>query len=31
MEKFRAKFARVFKKTPLQISFDEINWTAKEG
>jgi P63C domain len=30
MEEFRAKFARVFKKTPLQVSFDEINWTAGE-
>jgi hypothetical protein len=28
MDEFRAKFARVFKKTPLQVSFDEINWTA---
>jgi hypothetical protein len=28
MNEFRAKFARVFKKTPLQVTFDEINWTA---
>jgi len=28
MDEFRAKFARVFKKTPLQATFDEINWTA---
>jgi hypothetical protein len=27
MDEFRAKFARVFKKTPLQVSFDDINWT----
>jgi hypothetical protein len=27
MEDFRKKFARVFKKTPLQTSFDDINWT----
>jgi hypothetical protein len=26
MEEFRAKFARVFQKTPLQTSFDDINW-----
>jgi ribosomal protein L17 len=31
MEEFRAKFARVFKKTPLQVSFDEIGWTAEEA
>lgn len=31
MDEFRAKFARVFKKTPLQVSFDEINWTAGEA
>jgi hypothetical protein len=30
MEEFRAEFARVFKKTPLQVSFDEINWTASD-
>jgi hypothetical protein len=29
-EEFRAKFARDFKKKPLQVSFDEINWTASE-
>lgn len=26
MNEFRQKFARVFKKTPLQISFNDINW-----
>lgn len=26
MEDFREKFARVFKKTPLQLSFDDIDW-----
>ncbi len=26
MEEFRAKFAKVFQKTPLQTSFDDINW-----
>lgn len=30
MDEFRAKFARVFKKTPLQVSFDEINWVAPD-
>lgn len=31
MEEFRAKFARVFKKIPLQVRFDQINWTAGEA
>lgn len=26
MDEFREKFARVFKKTPLQMSFDDIDW-----
>jgi hypothetical protein len=26
MEDFRTKFAKVFKKTPLQTSFEDINW-----
>lgn len=26
MDEFRQKFARVFKKTPIQISFDDIGW-----
>ena len=26
MNEFRAKFSRVFKKTPLQITFSDINW-----
>jgi len=26
MDDFRQKFARVFDKTPLQTSFDDINW-----
>jgi hypothetical protein len=26
MDDFRLKFDRVFKKTPLQTSFDDINW-----
>ena len=26
MSDFRAKFAHVFKKTPLQMSFEDINW-----
>ncbi|HKC01396.1 MAG TPA: P63C domain-containing protein [Terriglobales bacterium] len=26
MEDFRSKFTRVFKKSPVQISFDDINW-----
>jgi hypothetical protein len=29
MDEFKQKFARVFKKSPLQMSFDEINWTAQ--
>lgn len=28
MNDFRAKFARVFKKSPLQMTFDDINWSA---
>ncbi|PZR74505.1 MAG: hypothetical protein DLM73_07720 [Chthoniobacterales bacterium] len=28
MTEFREKFARVFQKTPLQTSFDDINWNA---
>lgn len=31
MDEFRAKYARVFKKSPLQISFDEINWNAPQA
>ena len=31
MDDFRAKFAWVFKKRPLQVSFDEINWNASDG
>ena len=26
MDEFRAKFAKVFKKTPLQMSFDDLGW-----
>lgn len=26
MDDFREKFAKVFKKTPLQMSFDDLNW-----
>jgi len=26
MGEFRSKFAKVFQKTPLQTSFDDINW-----
>lgn len=26
MDDFRSKFAKVFKKTPVQLSFDEIDW-----
>lgn len=29
MDDFRKKFARVFKKTPVQLNFDDINWTTK--
>lgn len=29
MDDFRAKFAKVFKKTPLQTSFDDINWNVE--
>jgi hypothetical protein len=29
MSDFRSKFDRVFKKTPLQTSFDDINWTVE--
>jgi hypothetical protein len=28
MDDFRKKFDRVFKKTPIQSTFDDINWTA---
>jgi hypothetical protein len=28
MEDFRNKFDRVFKRTPVQSTFDDINWTA---
>jgi hypothetical protein len=26
MTDFRAKFAHVFKKSPLQMTFDDLNW-----
>ena len=28
MNDFKAKFAHVFKNSPLQLTFDDINWTA---
>jgi hypothetical protein len=28
MDDFRKKFDRIFKKTPIQSTFDDINWTA---
>ena len=31
MDDFRAKFSHVFKKSPLQISFDDVNWTSSPG
>ncbi len=31
MDESRTKCARVFKKTPLQVSFDEINWTVSDS
>ncbi len=30
MGDFREKFARVFKKSPLQMTFEDINWTVNE-
>lgn len=30
MADFKTKFAHVFKKTPLQITFDDINWTSPD-
>jgi hypothetical protein len=28
MADFKEKFAKVFKKTPLQLTFDDINWSS---
>jgi hypothetical protein len=29
MEEFRQKFARVFKRTPLQLGFADVNWNVE--
>jgi hypothetical protein len=31
MDDFKAKFAKVFKKSPLQMTFEDINWGFKDS